>query len=148
MGNVIRVNGGIITDQMLAGSLRFFKMAGEFAYTVSDGTVQIPDTKLYSGDAQLGDNLVVGEDRPVPTSAAEAAFHVIQKKCTVVLISVIDDTNIHFIADASAFGWEDDAEMQSEVQAIGVIDVPDNTETGTTADLGATTITEVDFELV
>ncbi len=39
---VTRVSGGIITDQMLAGSLRYFEIDGgvadtEFAFTIADG---------------------------------------------------------------------------------------------------------------
>ena len=39
---VTRVHGGIITDQMLAGSLRYFEIDGgaantEFAFTIADG---------------------------------------------------------------------------------------------------------------
>lgn len=37
-----KVNGGIINSQTLTGSLRFFKMIGPFAWTVSDGSVNLP----------------------------------------------------------------------------------------------------------
>ena len=37
-----KVNGGIINNQTLTGSLRYFKMTGPFAWTVSDGSVNLP----------------------------------------------------------------------------------------------------------
>jgi len=33
---------GVITQQMLAGYLSYYKMVGSFAWTVSDGSVNLP----------------------------------------------------------------------------------------------------------
>lgn len=47
---VIRVHGGVITDQMLTGGLRFFKLSSTaldyFAHTTSTGTTRIPGTSI------------------------------------------------------------------------------------------------------
>ena len=137
----VQVNGGIITDEMLAGSLRFFKMSGPFANTIGTGNVKIPGTELYGA----GSPLVVGDantERPVPNSAADRAFEVLQRKCTIVHITVVDDNNIHFVCDGTAFGWQDANEMTTEINALGVVPVPDTSDTGTTADMSTVVITE------
>lgn len=105
---VVKVNGGIISDQTLTGKLRFFKMDGRFDWTISDGTVNLP-VSFTGGSAGTTTYFVVGENRPIPNSAAEHALRVITEKCDVVQIGVIgvpgDDTSIHFACSASAFGW-------------------------------------------
>lgn len=54
---VIRVSGGAITDQMLTGGLRFFKLSsaalGYFAHTTSTGTAKIPGTSIGSSNQRL-----------------------------------------------------------------------------------------------
>ncbi len=59
---VIRVHGGIITDQMLSGGLRFFKLSsaalGYFEFMVSDGTVRIPGTDIGATNLSL---LIAGQ---------------------------------------------------------------------------------------
>ena len=105
----IRVNGGIINDQTLTGSLRYFKMSGPFAWTVSNGTVNLP-VSVSGGDSTATSYFVVGNNRPVPKSAAELALQEISKQYDIVIISVQpasygDTTEIHFACSASAFGW-------------------------------------------
>lgn len=60
---VIRVHGGVITDQMLSGGLRFFKLSSAaldyFEHTVSDGTVRIPGTGIGDTNQRL---LIAGQD--------------------------------------------------------------------------------------
>ncbi len=54
---VIRTHGGIITDQMLSGGLRFFRLSsaalGYFEHTVSTGTAKIPGTAIGSSNSRL-----------------------------------------------------------------------------------------------
>lgn len=109
---VVRVNGGIINDQTLTGSLRFFKMTGPFAWTVSDGTVNLP-VSVSGGDVAATSYFAVGDGRPVPMSAAELAFREISKQCDIVLISLQPGlagltTEIHFACSATGFGWGSD----------------------------------------
>lgn len=104
-----RVNGGIINDQMITGKLRFFKMTGPFAWTTSDGTVNLP-VVTSGGNPNSTTYFVVGNNRPVPNSAAELAFQEITKQCTVLQMSLVpaqygNTTEIHFICDGTAFGW-------------------------------------------
>lgn len=108
----IKVNGGIINKQTLTGSLRYFKMTGPFAWTVSDGSVNLP-VSVSGGDTTTTSYFVVGNDRPVPNSAAELALAEITKKCDVTIISCQpalygSTTAIHFACSASAFGWGSD----------------------------------------
>lgn len=143
----IRVNGGILNDQTLTGRLRFFKMSGPFAWTVSDGSVNLPVSSTPGYSPYQGNFFVVGSGRPVPLSAAELAFREITRKCEVVMISLRPGvagttTEIHFAVSASAFGWgagtpeygvppgtsdEDPAaaapEMQAAVRALGSVTV-------------------------
>lgn len=162
-----QVNGGIITDQMLAGSLVYFKMVGAFAYTVSDGTVTL-DSPVTGGASTTTTYFTVGEDRPVPGSLADWALEAIMEKCTVVDIGVIGapgaETEIDLAIDGSAFGWitpmasdgtgglVDVVAMQDAIAAIGAtLTVPVGGTAGgvpVTADVSTTvTITQVPFEL-
>lgn len=111
-----RINGGIITDQMLTGSLLYFKMTGAFAYTVSDGTVTLlPST---SGGTSTTYYNLVGVDRPVPGSLADDVLRVLSERCTIVDIGVIgapgSETAIHMAISGTAFGW---------IDATGAVDV-------------------------
>lgn len=140
----IRVNGGIITKQALTGSLRYFKMVGPFAWTVSDGTVNLP-LLTNGGDPTVSSYFVVGKDQPVPKSAAERALAEITKKCTVTIIGLLGEygatTEVHFAVENTSMGWGSDTppydvppantaedplaaavQMQEAVQAIGIID--------------------------
>jgi hypothetical protein len=107
-----KVNGGIINSQTLTGSLRFFKMTGPFAWTVSDGSVNLP-VQVSGGAVTATTYFVVGNDKPVPNSAAALAFVELTKQCDVVLISCQPSlygatTEIQFACSASAFGWGSD----------------------------------------
>jgi hypothetical protein len=109
---VFRVNGGIINDQTLTGGMRFFKIVGPFAWTVSDGSVNLP--VIFNGGVPLVTSyFVVGEDRPVPNSAAELALKEISKQADIVVIGLMPanygaTTELHIGVSASAFGWGSD----------------------------------------
>lgn len=139
---VFRVNGGIVNNQTLTGSLRFFKMVGPFAWTVSNGTVNLP-VKVSGGDVTVDSYFVVGNGQPVPNSAAELALQEISKQCDIVQIALVPGpfgatTEIHFACSATAFGWGSNVppydvppanlpedltaaapQMQAAVQALG-----------------------------
>ena len=118
----IRVNGGIINDQSLTGSLRFFKMTGPFAWTVSDGSVNLnfsvsggvlPDKYYELAIHYPTTYFTVAPDLPVPGSAAELALQTIAQQCGIALISVQPatygaTTEIHFACHATSFGWGSD----------------------------------------
>lgn len=160
-----KVNGGIINQQTLTGSLRYFKMTGPFAWTVSDGSVNLP-VSVSGGEVVATTYFVVGNDKPVPNSAAEIALREISKKADITIISCQPGlygttTQIHFACSASAFGWGADdpatsaAEMQAAIQALGNQTVyvsvgaanPASVPVTAVANLGAATITEVPFKL-
>jgi len=172
----VRVNGGIITSQTLAGGLRFFKMTGPFAWTVSDGSVNLP-VSVSGGKITGTTYFVVGNGKPVPQSAADIALKEISKQADITIISLQpalngSTTEIHFACSASAFGWGSDTpdytanpgpedmtaaapEMQAAVRALGnqtvyvSVGSADQTKTPVTAtaNLGTVTITEVPFKL-
>ena len=81
---VVRVNGGIINNQTLTGSLRFFKMTGPFAWAVSNGTVNV-SSYTGGGEIPVPTYFVIGDQRPVPNSAAELAFREITKQADVTM---------------------------------------------------------------
>lgn len=130
-----KVNGGIINGQTLTGSLRYFKMTGPFAWTVSDGSVNLP-VSVSGGAVTATTYFEVGNDKPVPNSAAELAMRELSKQCDITIISCQPalygaTTQIHFACSASAFGWgvtpigvpEDPllaaVEMQTAVRSLG-----------------------------
>lgn len=166
MAGPVRVHGGIFTNQVLTGSLRYFKVSsgatGAFANTIGQGTEEAPTIIVPGASTAGGDPLVttefyVGAGRPVPNSAAERVVRVLLEKATLVQAAIVDDNNIHLAFENTGFGWADDAEMEAAVQALGTVGagavdsndppVPDTTNTGTTVDLSAVTVTEVDFVL-
>jgi hypothetical protein len=109
---VFRVNGGIINDQTLTGGMRFFKIVGPFAWTVSDGTVNLP-VQVTGGAVTATTYFQVGEDRPVPYSAAEIALREVMKQADIVIIGLLPasyggTTELHIGVSASAFGWGSD----------------------------------------
>lgn len=112
---VIRVNGGIINDQTLTGGMRFFKIIAdttEFAWTVSDGSVNLP-VSITGGSTPVTTYFSVGNNRPVPDSAAELVLREISKQADIVLIGMDpgiygSTTEIHIGVSASAFGWGSD----------------------------------------
>lgn len=161
-----RVSGGIIADQTLTGSLKYFKMAGAFAYTVSDGTITL-DSSTAGGDPGVTYYYLVGADKPVPESLAELALRQIMEKCNIVEIGILGavgaETAIHFSAANTSFGWLDAAgavdtvAMVAAVAALGANvtvptttggDVDDNTVAPVTISRSTTvTIVEVPFLL-
>jgi len=108
-----QVNGGIINDQTLTGGMRFFKITGPFAWTVSDGSVNLP--VLVHGGPGIGTTtyFVVGDKRPVPNSAANIVLKEISKQADIVLIGLLPGiyattAELHIGVSASAFGWGSD----------------------------------------
>lgn len=142
----IKVNGGIINSQTMTGSLRYFKMTGPFAWTVSDGSVNLP-VSVSGGAITATTYFTVGNNMPVPDSAAEIALRELSKQCDITIISCQpalygSTTEIHFACSASAFGWGSDTPpydvppantdedltaaapaMQTAVQALGSLTV-------------------------
>ncbi len=164
-----RVSGGIFDNVVAQGSLRFFKLSsaalGYFGHTTGSTTL-IPG----SGEPAITDG------KPVPGSVADRVFRTIMENCTVVLISVIDDDNIHFICENEGFVWGAPAlgggaaqggggtaaaEMLIAIKALGVIGagaigssdspIPDATSSGVPSrdlDVGGVTLLEVNFDIV
>lgn len=139
----LRVNGGIITDQMLTGHLRYFKIAGDFAPSVSAGTVTLDPTESKVTAPQS--YFVVGsaeKPRPVPGSFADLAIRAIQEKCTIVEIGLVGtvgaETEIHISAANTAFGWMDYSDPENVVVDIqGMIDAIAAHGEDTVPDVGA-----------
>jgi hypothetical protein len=109
---VVRVNGGIINDQTLTGGMRFFRIAGPFAWTVSNGSVNLP-VSVTGGAISATTYFVVGDNRPVPLSAAELALREVSKQADIVVIGLLPaiyggTTELHIGVAASAFGWGSD----------------------------------------
>jgi len=175
--SVFRVNGGIINSQTLTGSLRYFKMVGPFAWTVSDGSVNLP-VSVAGGAITKTTYFVVGSNQPVPNSAADLALREISKQCDITIIGLKGTygatTEIHFACSASAFGWGSDVppygvppanmpedltaaapQMQTAVRSLGNITVyvsvgapnPETVPATAVANMNAVTIAEVPFIL-
>lgn len=174
----LRVNGGIITQQVLAGNLRYFKMTGPFGWAISDGTINLP-IATSGGNPGTTTYFVVGDTQPVPLSAAERALSEISKKCTITIIGFVGSngtiTEIDFAVENNTMGWGSDTPgysvppaivpesptaaapaIQVAVRALGVVSVystvgsADNTLTPVivTVDLNTVVVTETKFNLV
>jgi hypothetical protein len=166
---VLRVNGGIVSDQMLSGSLSHFKIiAGtDFGYVVSDGSITIPPS---SKGGPTGSTVqyfhLVGEGEAVPESTAELILRAIAERCTIVQIGLVgtpECTEIHIAVENTSIGWIDEdgeidvAAMTAAIVALGTVTVNttnggpagDNTVTPVTEniDLTSTTVTEVSYVL-
>tara|TARA_B100000929_G_scaffold286192_1_gene270887 strand:- start:1099 stop:1608 length:510 start_codon:yes stop_codon:yes gene_type:complete len=150
----LRVHGGIITDQTLAGSLLHFKIgkaAGNFGYVVSDGTVTLPPSTKGGPEGSTATYYqIVDDGEAVPESAAELALRQITEKCTVVQIGLVGDpdvTEIHIAIENTAIGWIDSngdidtAAMAAAIAALGSVTVP-TTSGGTEGDNTAAPQTE------
>lgn len=165
-----RVSGGIFDNVVAQGSLRFFKLSsaalGYFAHTTSTGTTLVPG----------GTGVALASGQPVPGSVADRVFRTIMENCTVVLISVIDADNIHFICENEGFVWGVNgvgggadqgaggtaaAEMLIAIKALGTIGggaiggldspIPDATASGVPSrdlNVGGVTLDEVGFDIV
>lgn len=110
--SVFRVNGGIINDQTLTGGMRFFKITGPFAWTVSNGTVNLP-VAANGGETLVTTYFVVGNNRPVPKSAAELVLTEISKRADIVLVGLVPNTyglttELHIGVSSSSLGWGSD----------------------------------------
>lgn len=136
-----KVHGGVITDQMLQGKLRFFSVGcgtAPFSHTISGGDVIIPDMPDFGGVSNI-----VGVDRPVPGSAAEIAFEVITQRCTVVQIILVSANVIHFVVENDSFAWGDggtpaaEDEMQAALRALPDLIIPNTTPNGRTINFNA-----------
>lgn len=109
---VVRVNGGIINQQTLSGGLRFFKIVGPFAWTISDGTVNLPESTA-GGATSVTTYFQVGSGNPVPLSAAELVLQTIIQQADIVVIGLVPGlagttTEIDIAVSASALGWGSD----------------------------------------
>jgi hypothetical protein len=167
---VLRVNGGILADQSLSGSLSHFKIvaAVDFGYVVSDGTVTIPPSSKGGPSGSTTTyyhSVAVGE--AVPESAAELILRALSEKATIVQIGLVGDpecTEIHIAMENTSIGWVDAsgaidvAAMTAVIVALGTVTVAttnagavdDNTVVPVTEniDLTGTTVTEVPYVLV
>ena len=108
----VQVNGGIINSQTLTGGMRFFKITGPFAWTVSNGSVNLP-VSVAGGAVTATTYFTVGNNKPVPNSAAAIVLKEIGKQADVVLIGLMPatygaTTELHIGVSASAFGWGSD----------------------------------------
>jgi hypothetical protein len=155
-----KVNGGIINDQMLAGSLRHFKLDMDFGVAVSPGNIKLAHSQ-QGGNPLVITYFTVPDGKGVPDSGAELALRVVMEKCTVVQIGLVETSNrvdeIHIACENTSFGWADAAAMQAAIRALGAaVTVPDEaaspdpaTGDPVTEDLNFSTmtVTEVPYEL-
>jgi len=94
-----------------------------------------------------GNDYFVGVDAPVPYSAAERVLEVMSQKATIVNIALLAGTQeILVVCESTGFGWDvDNNDLRDAIRALGTFTVPDDTNTGVTADVTALTVTEKFF---
>lgn len=171
----IKVHGGIITDQMLRGNLAYFSITGDFAFTISDGAVIIPGAESEGGTPNMVNEFFVGVGKPVPGSAAEKVLQLILEKCTISHIKLVDTgydgtgaagtPEIQIAIENTSNGWHTTvdgaidtvtlidpasdaaANMETEIQAMTDVTVPDLSNTGTVFSFAGITVVEKEFLL-
>lgn len=154
----LKVHGGIITDQMLKGRLRYYKITGPFTNTVSAGAIIIPNAAVVGGNPLQTAQFTVGAGMPVPGSAAEKAMSIIQQKCTIGQIAIISNSAIHIAIENTTNSWDTTgttdlssdaaANIQAAIVALGAsVSVPGTSTTPDTVDMTTVTVTEVAFQL-
>lgn len=155
-----KVNGGIINDQMLAGSLRHFKLDMDFGVVVSPGDVKL-ESSSSGGNPAVTSYFTVPVGKGVPDSGADLALRVVMEKCTVVQIGLVEAANrvgeIHIACENTSFAWDDAAAMQTAIRALGAaVEVPDQSASPDPAigipviellNFSAMTVTESPYEL-
>jgi len=99
-----------------------------------------------------GTEFYVGWQKPVPGSAADQVLEEIAKYATIVQVGLVDANTVRIAVENEGFGWDRpgggdaEADMQTAIQALGTLDVPDATNTGTTFSVAAATVTERTFD--
>lgn len=173
----LKVNGGIITQQILTGSLRYFKIRGTLGWAISDGTINLP-LATSGGNPTQTTYFVVGETLPIPNSACEVILREIMQKCTVTIIGIVGTdgtvTGMDIAIENNSMGWgsgtppydvppantpEDPAaaatDMQTAINALGNITtyssvgvLPDNTLPPVTQIINLGTVTVAETPFV
>lgn len=159
-----RINGGILSDQMLKGKFRYFKMTATdpvFLYTTGTASgVIVPDNYLNGdGDPSSRLDFKVYENQPVPDSAAVKCFNIISQRCTIAQINVISSNVIHFAIENNTNGWDittegsdltsgADVAMTTAINDLGTVTVWDESDDGYAVNMETITVTEVEFQLV
>lgn len=138
--NPVSVTGG-------AGTLATFNLTFSSEVIVPGAAIE-PGVEFY-----------VGWQKPVPGSAADQVLNLVQNgssgtfdgSATIVQVGLVDADTIRIAVANEGFSWDTPeagdaaAEIQAAVRALGVIDVPDATNTGTTFDLSLATVAERTF---
>ena len=131
---VLKVHGGFLIEQYLTGNLRHYSVIGaDFTHAISDGTFIIPD------GGGPGIDLVIGQDQPVPDSAAAIIINEITKQATVVITSV-NDNGMYFALENDNNNWTV-ADLQTMIRALGTVGV-DGVDVSTVTVLGTSYLLE------
>jgi len=98
---------------------------------------------------QTGLEYFVPYGKAVVGSAVDQVLNEVSTKGTIVQIAIVDVNTVRVVLENDSMGWDTPAagdaaaEIEDAVQALGTIDVPDTTNSGTTFALAAATCTEV-----
>jgi len=142
-----KVNSGVFKNQSAEGSLRFYHIAGTGIAADIQGAAGGTTEYFFAN----GESKVFGENEPVPGSALEIAMRVIEDRATILIMENADANLVSFcLATATAWGHTDAAgdvaDLNAEIQALGVVAVTTATAPGT-FDFSTVTVTETIFAL-
>jgi hypothetical protein len=104
-----------------------------------------------TGTTPDGSEYYIGVNKPVPDSAADQALQEIAKYATIVQVGIVSANVIRIACENTGFGWDQPgggdaaADMQTAIQALSTVTVPDNTSNGATFDFAGATVVESTF---
>lgn len=108
-------------------------------------------TIIIPGAGNSLNEYFVPYEKPVTGSAVDQVLAEVAKRANIVQVAIADADTVRIAVENTAFAWDTEAagdaaaEMQAAIQALGVLDVPDTTNTGGTFDVSAATVTERTF---
>ena len=118
-------------------------LAGLLEVPFWNSTIIIPNAGIQAG---LEYNV------PYPTavvgSAVDQVLNEVATHGTIVQIGIADSDTVRVVLENNSMAWDQPgggnaaADMETAIQALGTINVPDTTASGTTFDLSAATVTE------
>lgn len=152
---VTEVNGGAVTQVAIISGGSYTVLPTEPIVTTGgagNATLNIEETTSViqiPNYTENGEGYFIGLDEPVPGSAAEQALEVLSSRANIVQIAIVSDAVIQVAVENTTWGWETiddsgpaDTDLAAALQALGTVNVPDESATGGTVDLSGATVVE------
>jgi hypothetical protein len=103
---------------------------------------------IVGAGTQAGQEYFVPYLDAVVGSAVDQVLAEVATYATIVQVAIVDANTVRVVLENDSMAWDQpgggdaEADMQTAIQALGTVDVPDTTDTGTTFNLAAATVAE------